>query len=67
MAKKVKKAPTPQITVASRIKEYVKSGHDMRTGGDFADALNAKVTDMIDDAARRCESNGRATLRADDL
>lgn len=54
------------LVVGARVKELNTKG-EMRTGGDFVEALNEKVHDLILAAQDRCEANGRATLRASDL
>jgi hypothetical protein len=65
MAKK--KIEVPMMVVASKTKEFAKSNADVNVGGDFVDALNAKVAGLVKDAIGRCESNSRKTLRAGDL
>lgn len=54
------------IIVQSKLKEAVK-GLDLRMDSNLADALNAKVTAMLKDAANRAKQNGRGTLRPHDL
>jgi histone H3/H4 len=39
----------------------------MRFAGDFYNALDKKVEDMLKEAARRAKGNGRATIRPIDL
>jgi len=66
----LKKAPEkkeiPQVLVGSRVKDYVKES-DLRSSSDFVEALNAHLVSVIDDAKRRCQDNGRSTLRPSDL
>ena len=65
MAKK--RAPRKEsFSVASKIKEYVrKQGYC--AGADLPDAVSKKVVIMLDAAIQRTESNGRKTVRAEDL
>jgi histone H3/H4 len=60
-----KPAETPRLVVASAIKEAVPD--EFRVAGDLADGLNAKVAGLLKDAAARAKSNGRSTIRPDDL
>lgn len=65
MAKRKRKTNT-RYAVLSAVKDHVaKKG--MRTGGDFIDALNDEIADLLDDAVERAKDNGRATVRASDL
>ncbi len=50
--------------VKSKIKELV---GEVNVGGDFADALDAKVEQLIKDSVKRAEANGRRTIMAKDL
>ena len=59
-------AEAPNLIVESRVREFVRDA-DLRVGSDFTDALNRKVTDLLNDAKRRAESNNRKTLGAGDL
>jgi histone H3/H4 len=52
--------------VGSKVKDFW-SQKNLRVAGDALDALNKKVEGLLDEAAKRCKSNGRATVRADDL
>lgn len=52
--------------VASAVKESIKK-HEMQCAGDFCDALDRKVEQLIADAAARAKSNDRKTVRAGDL
>ena len=54
------------IVVTSKVKDTVK-GEDLRMSGDVPEALDDKVRQMIKDAAKRAQENGRGTLRAYDL
>lgn len=53
------------LVVKAKIKEYV--GEDMSVAGDVADALHAKVENILREARKRAEANGRKTLMAKDL
>lgn len=50
--------------VKSKIKELV---GEINVGGDFADALDAKVESLIKEAVKRAEANGRRTIMAKDI
>ena len=52
------------LVVKAKIKEYT---GDYNVAGDFADALHAKVENLIKDAVKRAEANGRKTVMAKDL
>ncbi len=52
--------------VASRIKEAARAA-DIRVSGDFAEAFNAEVNEVLSRAINRAKGNGRATLRPGDL
>lgn len=55
-----------QFVVQSRVKEHIGAA-DMNVAGDLVDALSVKVEQMLDEAIKRCESNGRKTVRPADL
>ncbi len=52
------------IIVKSKIKELA-SGQNI--GGDFAEALDKKVKELVKEAAKRAEGNNRRTIMAKDL
>ncbi|NJL44322.1 MAG: DUF1931 domain-containing protein [Nitrosarchaeum sp.] len=52
------------IVVKSKIKELA-SGYNVAS--DLADALDARVKQMIKDAVKRAEANNRRTVMAKDL
>ncbi len=52
------------IIVKSKIKEKVK---ELNVASDVAEALNRKVTEILEKAAERAKANGRRTLYARDL
>ncbi len=55
-----------QLVVASRIKEAARAG-DVRVAGDFADAFNAEMNEVLGRAIERAKNNGRSTVRPGDL
>ena len=65
-ATRSRKAAPVNLVVNSKVKEAVKS-HGYRMAGDFGEALNAKVGDLIQAAVARCAANGRGTVRPQDL
>ncbi len=54
------------LVVQSKVKEAVKA-LELRMDGNLADALDAKVKELLKDAATRAKENGRGTLRPYDL
>lgn len=54
------------LVVTSAVKEAIKK-EEMNTAGDFPDALDAKVAELIKNACARAKSNDRKTVRAGDL
>ncbi len=52
------------IVVKAKIKEIA---GEFNVSGDFADALNTKVEQMVKDACARAEANGRKTVMAKDI
>ncbi len=52
--------------VESKVKEQIKAA-EMNCAGDFCDALDKKVEQIIIDAIARSKSNDRKTVRAGDL
>lgn len=60
------KAPAANLVVNSKVKEAVKA-HGYRMSGDFGEALNAKVGELIAAAVARCAANNRGTVRPQDL
>jgi histone H3/H4 len=54
------------LIVQSKVKEAVK-GLDLRMDSSLPDALNEKITALLEDAANRAKENGRGTLRPYDL
>jgi len=64
--RKTTKAPALNLVVGSKVKETIK-GHGYRMAGDFGDALNAKVHELLKAAVARCSANNRGTVRPHDL
>lgn len=52
------------LVVESRVKE---ASGDLRVAGDFTDALNEKIHEILKTAQERCKANGRSTLRPEDI
>ena len=52
------------LVVRSKVRDLVKN---MRFSGDFFEALDVKIVELVEEAAKRAKGNGRATLRAYDL
>lgn len=52
------------LVVKAKIKDYA-TGYNV--AGDFADALNEKTAQLIKDAVKRADANGRRTVMAKDL
>jgi len=52
--------------VMSKVKEFNKK-KNFNTAGDLSEGLNAVVEWYLDMAVKRAKSNGRKTVRADDL
>ncbi|RJQ16916.1 DUF1931 domain-containing protein [Candidatus Woesearchaeota archaeon] len=52
------------VIVKAKIKELAQ-GYNV--AGDFADALDEKAKQLIKDAIKRAEANGRKTVMAKDL
>jgi hypothetical protein len=54
------------LVVQSKVKEAVK-GLELRMDSNLPDALNAKISALLKEAADRAKQNGRGTLRPYDL
>lgn len=59
-------AATANVVVASKVRDAVRNG-DIRMASDFVDGLNTEVSGMISKAVDRAKSNGRGTVRTQDL
>jgi hypothetical protein len=54
------------VVVASKVKAVIK-GKGLRMDGNLAEALNAKIIALIEQAAEHAKADGRATVRPFDL
>ncbi len=54
------------LVVQSKVKDHIK-GQGMRMSGDFIDALDVKVKELVVDAARRAKGNDKKTVKPNDL
>ncbi len=50
------------LVVQSKVKEHIKQG-GKRMSGDFIDALDEKVKEIVAEAVRRAEGNGKGTAQ----
>ncbi len=55
---------TENYVIRSKIKDITK---DMSVASDFADALDIKVKEMIEQAMHRAKANGRNTVMVRDI
>ena len=55
------------MIVAAAVKRRIKEMSEVNVAGDLVDKLNVMVDEMLERAVSRCRSNGRKTVRADDL
>lgn len=55
-----------QVVLASRIKDVARSAN-VRVAGDFVDAANSAVVDLLKKAIDRAKGNGRQTIRPSDI
>lgn len=61
-----KKPANVQLVVGARIKDAARA-QDVRVAGEFPEALNASVNELLSAAINRAKANGRSTLRPQDL
>lgn len=54
------------LIVASKVKEALKA-YGLRSDGSLPEALNAKVNQILREAAQRAKANNRSTVRPHDL
>ncbi len=54
------------LLVGSKTKEAIKTT-GLNVSSDALDALNEKVHQMVKEAQKRCEANGRKTVRSSDF
>ena len=55
------------LLVGSKTKEALKGGGKYNVSGDALDALNEHVYWLVDQAQKRCEANGRKTIKNYDI
>lgn len=56
------------FVVKSKIKEAaLAEGKQLNVSGDFADALDKRVEQLVREASERAAANGRSTVMAKDL
>jgi len=55
---------TPRLAVRAAIKDVAK-GYNV--GGDFSEKLDEEIKELIHEATRRADQNGRKTVMAKDL
>jgi histone H3/H4 len=58
------------LVVETRIREIInstKGAEDFRLDGDSIDALSTKVEELVKGAVKRCQDNGRKTVRPADF
>lgn len=60
--KKGKKEEVPMLLVQSKVKEYIKD-QEYRTSSAFIEAFNKQVHLLLKKAIKRCDGNGRATVK----
>jgi histone H3/H4 len=54
------------FVVGSKVKALVKES-GMNTAGTLIDAVDAKVSELVKDAVKRAQANGRKTVRDCDI
>lgn len=54
------------LVVASKVRDYLKS-KGVKVSGDLIDALNKRVTKLLDEAADRTKANKRSTVKPQDV
>ena len=54
------------LVVGSKVKEAIKA-NGCHTSGELMDALDAKVSALINEACKRTQGNKRTTVKAQDL
>ena len=55
------------LLVSSKTKEALKGGGKYNVSKDALDALNSYVHWLVDQAQKRCEANGRKTIKGIDI
>lgn len=59
-------AQKEMLLIGSKTKEALKAS-GLNVAGDALDVLNEKVHQMVKEAQKRCEANGRKTVRGSDF
>lgn len=60
-------ADKEMLLVGSKTKEALKGGGKYNVSGDALVALNEHIYWLVDQAQKRCEANGRKTIRNHDI
>jgi histone H3/H4 len=55
----------PRTVIEARVRELMPD--TMRLSGEALNALNHRVSLLVDDAVKRCKMNGRSTLKPQDF
>jgi len=55
------------LLVGSKTKDALKGGGDFNVSSDALDALNGYVHWLVGQAQKRCEANGRKTIKGHDI
>ncbi len=55
------------LLVVSKTKDALKGGGKYNVSGDAVEALNKQVHWLVEQAQKRCEANGRKTIRNHDI
>jgi len=59
---------TDMVVIKAKIKELAKyEGKKLNVSGEFADALNEKVKNLIEEACKRAKENNRNTVMKKDV
>jgi len=59
--------PRDILIVVSKLKNYIKTKHDMNTSGDVMEKLSDKLRALVDEAVIWARSDGRKTLMGRDF
>jgi len=65
-AKKAKKSTKEMLLVGSKTKDALR-GKGFNVSSDAIDAMNEYVYWLVDQAQKRCQANGRKTIRPYDI
>jgi histone H3/H4 len=55
------------LIVASKLKQYIKTKHDLSTSADVLDILSALVRNLTDSACHKAKTSGRKTVMSRDF